>query len=194
MRPILKVFLLTGSVRCTPSSFADATAEGRAFGSNLDMRDGNALWVYPRQTGFGFILPALTIIGCVGMIGMNEAGVAVGINNLVAEDGQVGVTWPFVIRKVLAQDNLQDALTCITSARLAGGHNYLLVDASGHGYNIEAMASRYHIQEVKTGALVHTNHCLISQNVAVERTRLPKSRASSETRLSRAEEKLGEVS
>ncbi len=50
---------------------------------------------------------------------------------LVTGGGQVGVTWPFVIRQVLAQ------------------------------------------------------------NTAVERTRLPKSRASSETRLSRAEEKLG---
>jgi isopenicillin-N N-acyltransferase-like protein len=102
----------------------------------------------------------------------------------------VGVTWSFVIRKVLAQDNLDDALACITQAPLAGGHNYLLADATGRGYNIEAMASRYQVQEVNVGALVHTNHCLIAQNIEVERARLPKSRASSETRLSQAEDLL----
>jgi isopenicillin-N N-acyltransferase-like protein len=97
------------------------------------------------------------------------------------------VTWPFVIRKVLAQDNLDDALACITGARLAGAHNYMLVDAQGRGYNVEAMSSRYHVEVVKSGALVHTNHCLISRNIEVERARLPKSRASSETRLSQAQ-------
>ncbi len=172
----------------------DATAEGQGFlGQTWDMHETATPYVIllrgkPTQ-GLRFL--TLTIIGCIGLIGMNEAGIAIGINNLVAGDGQVGVTWPFVVRQVLAQDNLDDALACIVEAHLAGGHNYLLVDVSGRGYNVEAMASHYHIQKVKTGALVHTNHCLISSNVAVERARLPKSRASSETRLSRAEERLG---
>ena len=30
-----------------------------------------------------------TTVGCVGMIGLNEAGVAVGINNLLGADGQI---------------------------------------------------------------------------------------------------------
>ena len=171
----------------------DATAEGQGFfGQTWDMHETATPYVIllrgrPAQ-GLRFL--TLTIIGCIGMIGMNEAGLTVGINNLVAGDGRVGVTWPFVIRKVLAQDNLADALACITGAQLAGGHNYLLVDASGRGYNVEAMASRYQVEEVSSGAWVHTNHCLISQNIAVERARLPKSRASSETRLSRGEELL----
>ncbi|MEZ4609969.1 MAG: hypothetical protein R2838_06930 [Caldilineaceae bacterium] len=41
-----------------------------------------------------------TITGCVGMIGMNEHGVAVGINNLLGRDGRPGVHWPFVVRHV----------------------------------------------------------------------------------------------
>ncbi len=171
----------------------NATAEGQGFlGQTWDMHETATPYLIllrgkPDQ-GLRFL--AFTIIGCVGMIGMNEAGIAIGINNLVAGDGRVGVTWPFVVRQVLAQDNLDDALACITGAQLAGGHNYLLADATGRGYNVEAMASRYHVQEVQTGALVHTNHCLIAQNIDVERARLPKSRASSETRLSRGEELL----
>ncbi len=138
--------------------------------------------------GLSFL--TLTIIGCVGMIGMNQAGIAVGINNLVGSDGQIGVTWPFVIRKVLAQDNLDDALACITGARLAGAHNYMLADAHGRGYNVEAMSTRYQVEEVNGGALVHTNHCLISRNIELERARLPQSRASSETRLTQAQQLL----
>lgn len=172
---------------------SEATVEGQGFiGQTWDMHETATPYVILLRgkpaNGLNFL--ALTIIGCVGLIGMNEAGIAVGINNLVAGDGRVGVTWPFVVRKVLAQNNLKDALASITQAELAGGHNYLLADSTGRGYNVEAMASRYHVQEINTGVLVHTNHCLISQNVTVERARLPRSRASSETRLSRAEEIL----
>jgi isopenicillin-N N-acyltransferase-like protein len=167
-----------------------ATADGQGFyGQTWDMHATATPYVillHGKPAG-GLRFLTLTIIGCVGMIGMNEAGIAVGINNLVAHDGQIGVTWPFVIRKILAQDNLDDALACLTEARLAGGHNYMLVDAHGRGYNVEAMASRYHVEAVREGALVHTNHCLQPSNIEVERTRLPRSRASSETRLSQAE-------
>ena len=173
---------------------AEATVDRQGFfGQTWDMHETATphmilLRGKPAQ-GPNFL--TLTIVGCLGMIGLNEAGIAIGINNLVAGDGQVGVTWPFVVRKVLAQDNLDSALACITGARLAGGHNYLLADATGRGYNVEAMARRYHVDEITCGALVHTNHCLSDKNIAVERDRLPKSRASSETRLSRGQELLG---
>ena len=55
--------------------------------------------------------PALvvqTTAGCLGQIGMNEAGIAIGINNLTAY-GKPGVTWPFVVRKVLQQTRLDQA-------------------------------------------------------------------------------------
>lgn len=173
----------------------DATAEGQGFfGQTWDMHETATPYVLllrgEPENGLNFL--TLTITGCVGMIGLNEAGIAIGINNLVAGDGRVGVTWPFVVRQALAQDNLADALACITEAHLSGGHNYLLADARGRGYNIEAMASRYHIDEVTSGALVHTNHCLLSQNIDVERARLPKSQTSSETRLSRGQTLLNQ--
>lgn len=175
---------------------AASAAEGQGFlGQTWDMHETATPYLIllrgKPEGGLRFL--AFTIIGCIGMIGMNEAGIAVGINNLVAGDGHPGVTWPFVVRKMLTQDNLEDALACITQAQLAGGHNYLLADSTGQGYNVEAMASRCHVQEVKTGTWVHTNHCLIAQNIEVERARLPRSRASSETRLNRGEELLNQT-
>ncbi len=175
-----------------------ASADGRGFlGQTWDMHRSATSYVIMlrgRPTGKPAFL-AFTIMGCVGMIGMNEAGIAVGINNLTAADGRAGVTWPFVIRKILEQTTLDDALECVTSARLAGGHNYFLADRNGRGYNVEAMSTRYHIEATNGNCIVHTNHCLQAANIALQRPRLPASQASSESRLERAAELLanGEV-
>ncbi len=133
---------------------------------------------------------AFTTVGCVGMIGMNSEGVAIGINNLSAIDGQIGVTWNFVVRKALEQSNAKDALACITEAKLAGAHNYMLMDKSGMGFNVEAMSSKTVITELKNEPLVHTNHCLVAETQAVQREREASSQASSERRLARGYELL----
>ena len=132
-----------------------------------------------------------TITGCLGMIGMNSAGIAVGINNLMATDGQIGVTWPFVVRKVLQQENLDDALECVTSAKLAGAHNYMLMDRHGAGYEVEAMSTSNHVRELAEDTIAHTNHCLIQENLRVSRERPLESQNSSKNRLQRARELLG---
>ena len=133
---------------------------------------------------------AFTNMGCLGMIGMNSEGISVGINNLMSTDGQIGVTWPFVVRKVLQQDNLDDALECITSAKLAGAHNYMLMDKHGDGYEIEAMSTSIDVQKLENSPIAHTNHCLIDRNLDVARERPAASQQSSENRLNRAYELL----
>lgn len=133
-----------------------------------------------------------TIAGCVGMIGMNEAGICVGINNLMASDGQIGVGWVFVARKILQQTNLDDALKCITDAKLSGGHNYLLMDKHGRGYNVEAMSTRVQVEALGETALAHTNHCLAPRNQDVERERPPANAESTQKRYRRANELLSQ--
>ncbi|MCY3833990.1 MAG: C45 family autoproteolytic acyltransferase/hydrolase [Chloroflexi bacterium] len=131
-----------------------------------------------------------TVTGCVGMIGMNSAGIAVGVNNLMATDGQIGVTWPFVVRKILQQQDLDGALACLTEAKLAGAHNYMLMDGKGRGYEVEAMSTTQHVHELGQETISHTNHCLIQKNLDVARERPPDSQNSSENRLRRARELL----
>jgi isopenicillin-N N-acyltransferase like protein len=127
-----------------------------------------------------------TVTGCVGMIGMNSAGIAVGINNLMSADGQVGVMWPFVVRKILQQTNLDDALDCILSARLAGGHNYLITDKHGRGYNVEAMPTVSHVTEINALTYAHANQCLHESTQEVERDRTEAMIDDSSTRRNRA--------
>ncbi len=180
---------------CTAFIVADELAGGQGFfGQTWDMHDSATEFVIllklcpptgPRALVF-------TTTGCLGQIGMNSEGICVGINNLMAADGQIGVTWPFVVRRALQQDNIDDALACITGARLAGGHNFLLFDRYGRGYNIEAMSTRCHIEELRGGTLLHTNHCLVPETLAVSQERPADSQASSENRLRQAGELLNE--
>jgi len=133
---------------------------------------------------------AFTTVGCLGMIGMNSAGITVGINNLMASDGQVGVSWTHVVRKVLMQDNLQDALACITDTTLMGAHNYMLMDSHGAGYNVEAMSTEAQVTQLEHTPLIHTNHCLVDATISKQRTRPEASQRSSEHRLARGTDLL----
>jgi isopenicillin-N N-acyltransferase-like protein len=107
-------------------------------------------------------------VGCLGQIGMNDRGIAVGINNLTAADGRIGVTWPFVVRAVLAQSTFEDALNCILDAPVAGGHSFLLLDGEGRGAVVEAMPTSRSVAELELEPRFHTNHCVAPATIAVE--------------------------
>ncbi|QDU72972.1 C45 family autoproteolytic acyltransferase/hydolase [Mucisphaera calidilacus] len=132
-----------------------------------------------------------TLAGCVGMIGMNDAGVCVGINNFLVEDGRPGVTWVFVVRAMLRQTTAEAAHAELERADLCGAHNYLLLGPSESGgwtgWNIEATPTRKaatHLEDI----LLHTNHCLADNTHAVQRAKHPTALACSQTRLADADE------
>ncbi len=125
-----------------------------------------------------------TTAGCLGQIGMNEAGIGVGINNLTSI-GKPGVTWPFVVRKALEQTTLDDAIDAVLAADLAGGHNYLLIGPDGEGVNIEAMPGTVKVDRVTDRPFVHTNHCLDPGTVLEEGPRPAEHVEGSQTRIER---------
>lgn len=112
-----------------------------------------------------------TTAGCLGQIGMNEAGIAIGINNLTSL-GKPGVTWPFVVRKVLEQTGFDDAVEVVLEADLAGGHNYFLMGPDGDGAIIEAMPRTKRITRSNGSPLVHANNCLFPDTRAEEGARI----------------------
>ena len=133
-----------------------------------------------------------TTAGCLGQIGMNEAGIGVGINNLTSI-GKPGVTWPFVVRKVLEQTSLDTAVDAVLTADLAGGHNYLIMGPDGVGANIEAMPGTIEVTRVTSMPFVHTNHCLGQGTVLEEGARTPEHVAGSQTRLDRGLDLVGDL-
>jgi isopenicillin-N N-acyltransferase-like protein len=211
---VLQHYRATGAVARTEGGVADldrggctafvvapgAAADGQGYlGQTWDMHASATPYVMlldvrPQE---GPALLTFTITGCVGMIGMNEHGVAVGINNLLGADGRPGVHWVYVVRKMLAQRTVDAALGVLQGARLSGAHNYLLMGPDGAGtlcgYNVEQMATRAHVTPVDD-VYAHANHCLIAEMTAVERPRKSVSQASTQARYAQATAILGESS
>jgi isopenicillin-N N-acyltransferase-like protein len=181
---------------CTAVLVPNDLAAGQGFlAQTWDMHDSATehvvlLEVVPDAGPRAFVY---STVGCLGQIGLNEAGIAVGINNMAATTGRVGVTWPFVVRKVLQQTNIEAALACVVDAELAGAHNYLLLDRHGRGYNVEAMPDCRTVTKLEDAPLLHTNHCLDAEARREEAERPPELLASSEGRLQRADELLAGV-
>ena len=134
-----------------------------------------------------------TTVGCLGQIGMNSAGVSVGINNLTGNDGRFGVTWPTVIREMLAQPTAAEALGVLLRADLAGAHNYLILDAEGRGFNVEAMPSARPAQTLAAEPIAHTNHVTDPTALPFEGERDAEVMANSRLRLQLAEALLSDT-
>ena len=178
---------------CTAFIVPDQRAGGAGFfGQTWDMHASATDYVIMLRTAPDEGPKALvfTTVGCLGQIGMNELGVCVGINNLTATDGRTGVMWPTVVRQALLAENAEQARDVILSADLAGGHNYLVFDAGGTGFNIEAMPTVRPVTRLGTDALVHTNHTTTDATDAVQGIRPPDLQDNSRHRMIAATEHL----
>jgi len=179
---------------CTAIITPNRTSSGAGFlAQTWDMHTSATPHVFMLDvTVAGFPRALLfTTHGTLGQIGMNDAGIAVGINNLTVTDGAFGVTWPFVVRKVLKQSTFEDAVSCIVDAPLAGAHSFLVLDADGRGAVIEATPTATHIEHLDDEPLVHTNHCVAAATVVVEAERPDSLVRSSLARVDQATELLG---
>jgi isopenicillin-N N-acyltransferase-like protein len=116
----------------------------------------------------------------------------VGINNLTSY-GKPGVTWPFVVRKVLEQTELDDAVKVVLDADLAGGHNYFIMGPDNEGAIIEAMPNTKHVARTNGAPLVHANNCLFPETIAEEGPRITEWVENSRERLRIGEESADDL-
>jgi isopenicillin-N N-acyltransferase-like protein len=178
---------------CTAVLVPDLLADGHGFlAQTWDMEASAIPFVIllDVRPDHGPASLVFTTMGTIGQIGLNEAGIAVGINNLTAADGRIGVTWPFVVRRALAQTTFDAAVAAVLDADLAGGHNFLVLDGEGNGVSIEAMPTATHVERLHADIVAHTNHCLVPATRAVEGPRPADLTASTTHRLAAAVELL----
>lgn len=171
---------------CTAFIVPDERTDGTGFlGQTWDMHDTATDYVVLARLrpNNGPAAAVFTTVGCLGQIGMNETGVCVGVNNLTASDGRCGVTWPTVVRRMLAEQTAADALAVLLGAELAGAHNYLIFDSDGTGFSVEAMPSVRPVRTLNGEPLVHTNHTLNGAAKVAEAERDPDIMANSLRRL-----------
>lgn len=111
----------------------------------------------------------LSILGCVGMAGLNSRGVFVGVNNLNTKNAASGLIWPALVRHLLEQVSFNDAKEELEKAKVTSGHNYLLADKA-QGEMLEVLPNLICSTGYLNGKgqIYHTNHCLDEKTKALE--------------------------
>lgn len=96
--------------------------------------------------------------GVLGVLGVNEHGIAIVANSMMPDDRAPGVPFAVVLRQALCQRTLADAIGVIVTAPRATGANYVVADTDA-AVDIETTHSRSHVTYV-TDYFAHSNHYL----------------------------------
>jgi hypothetical protein len=104
-----------------------------------------------------------TYAGMIGLTGCNSDGVAVVVNNLdVLPTSPTGLPVAFVLRGVLQQQNLAEAVNFVRNVPHATGQHYGIGSPTGLA-SLEGWGGGVAAQEELGARLTHTNHPLMSR-------------------------------
>lgn len=140
-----------------------ATAQGRTIcGQTWDLATDNMPYVLGvhRRPSDGLETWCLTTVGCLSLIGMNEAGLSVGTTNLRTTDPRPGVVYLSVLHKMLETTTVDEAERAVVEAPRAGAHFFFAAGADGRASVVECSAHRAVTQRVEEGVYAHCNHAL----------------------------------
>jgi isopenicillin-N N-acyltransferase-like protein len=108
-----------------------------------------------------------SLVGILGLNGMNSSGIGLAINKLVATDARPGALYPQLVRQALAQRRIGDAFGALIFSDRACGMNYQLAADNGVAWCAEVSAGDYDLLPID-GAIAHTNHYLSPRMRAYE--------------------------
>jgi isopenicillin-N N-acyltransferase-like protein len=159
--------LHAGAIDEDCSAITAGTREGALLGQTWDMHGSASPYVsmlHVPPLGDRPEAWLLSIVGCLGMAGMNAHGVGITINNLRSNDARVGLVWPALVRRVLAERTAEAAARVVETAPLGSGHHYLVADAR-EAIGIETsgrLAERWARADLAMigSGFHHENHCL----------------------------------
>lgn len=109
-----------------------------------------------------------TVAGKISLAGMNNYGVGICCNTVLFLNFNVrGLAEDFIVRKVLQQKSLADALSFMRSIPHASGQNYVLGDP-GRVTDLECSSSQVSEVPMMTDSnrLWHTNHPLLNHDTS----------------------------
>jgi hypothetical protein len=122
-------------------------------------------------------------------VGINEAGLALGGNQLDANDERPGIPRLLLVRALMAERTSAGAIAVALHPDRASSYNNLIAHRDGTLVNVEASATAHRLLEAEDGTTSHTNHYT---DAGMERFELhPDDTANSRARLSCGLERLG---
>ncbi|MBI2522096.1 MAG: hypothetical protein HYV97_16885 [Bdellovibrio sp.] len=114
----------------------------------------------------------LSLVGCLGLMGVNQHGMFIGVNNINTLGAKPGVVWPALVRQSLCRSNFEEMRHLMTSAPVTSGHNYLLADSQIAQHweitpDVKEMVSKIETEQ-NDGTIFHTNHCMSPKAKSLE--------------------------
>lgn len=112
-----------------------------------------------------------SLVGCVGMMGINTNNLMIGVNNINTKNAKAGVIWPVLIRKVLLEKRFEQLRNKLITSPVTSGHNYL-ISTTGTGEHWEITPTEQEcvaqLSDNSPGHIFHTNHCLGKKIIPLE--------------------------
>jgi isopenicillin-N N-acyltransferase-like protein len=171
----------------------EATASGSAMiGQTWDMHASaeRFISIFHRTPTDGPQSLTLTTAGCLTLIGVNSAGIAVGNNNLRPTDARPGVIYLAMLHQALRQTEWRDAVSVMTDTPRASGHNYIMAHESGARSDVETTGAKHEEFPLDAPWYVHSNHYLSEKLKPLEDPTVQ--RGSTEHRLARLRARMEE--
>lgn len=108
----------------------------------------------------------LTLVGCVGLMGVNSSNHLIGVNNINTTNAKTGLIWPVLVRSTCEKNSLANMRNNLLNAPVTSGHNYLISSCEG-GEHLEITPTISEKVSALTtgqvGSIFHTNHCIGSE-------------------------------
>lgn len=104
---------------------------------------------------------AIAPAGCLGLMGLNSAGISLNLNLIRNKDSLLptgGVPSHVILRKVLSSENIGEAISIIASAERRSAKNYLLASDQGDVVDVEVTMNDLDVDYPERGILTHANH------------------------------------
>ncbi len=144
---------------------------GQVFsGQTWDMHSSAKNYICLIQNSSGLFF---SLVGCLGMMGVNTSGHLIGVNNLNTTNACSGILWPLLVRHVLQKDSLSSMKQSLFSAPVTGGHNYMISSPYGGAHLEVTPTKRAEVSRLNQGQenyIFHTNHCLVPNTKVFEDT------------------------
>ncbi len=149
---------------CTTFAAAgDATADGEVIaGQNFDFIEPweEFMLLLKMKPANGPRFMAVTAAGCLGLIGLNSAGISVNLNLLKNKESLTpsgGVPTHIILRKMFMSESIADAITAVAGAEGRAAKNYLITSGEGDILGLETTTSDMDVQYPIEGIYTHAN-------------------------------------
>ncbi len=119
--------------------------------------------IHVPETDFAPEMLSLSLVGCLGLMGVNTHNLLIGVNNINTTNARAGILWPLYVRRLLQENSVAEARPFLESAPVTSGHNYIVSDKNqGEHWEVTPNISERvgHVAVGSSGFCFHTNHCL----------------------------------